>query len=67
MNELQEQPARKVVECISIINPVKKSLDDLILKRADFMRRGYITEILGEKLSKNIDVVKLVVYEKGER
>jgi len=61
---LEEKPDKKVVDCIRIINPLPESLDDLILKRADFIRRGYMTEIAGERLSKNIDIVKLIVYER---
>lgn len=55
---------RKAIDSIQIVNPSKESLDDLVLKRFDFMRRGYFVEIVGEQISKNINVIKLVVYDK---
>jgi len=58
---------RKTMNCITMINPCDKSLDDMVKMRVDYLRRGYMTEIRGEKLSENINIVKLVVYDKDEK
>jgi hypothetical protein len=59
-----DNPKRKVFETISMVNPCKDSLDDLTLLRVDYLRRGYDSGIEHEWMSKNVEVVKLVVYEK---
>jgi len=54
----------KIIDSISMVNPCKQSLEDLVRMQFDFFRRGYHVRYEDEKVSDEVIIVKLVVYDK---
>lgn len=61
---MNTEKENKVYDAIRMVNPSKKSLDDLTFMRIDYLRKGYNTEIRGESISRNLDIITLYIYDK---